>query len=444
MPSHRAHALALIAVTALAPGCVYYGSKSRDVDRTPIVDTGVGATIMMPGQSAPAFPGGTSSTTGAGAGDPAQPGSGSYSGSSSGTPSGGGGGLTMIGGTRVDETTHSSSHEEPIWFKYLTLPFAVVAAPFVAAADAMRGEEQPGPEVPRVDPPRPQLAAKPPGGSYDDRMIDGLERELEQRQAAAPSSGSAASPRGAAITGAAPSIADELAALQRTPEAAPAPARPQASAPTQTGAPSPGALRAPAAATAAADGIVDRNEDGRIDLWIYRENGEIVRRVMDEDFDGRPDQSIFYDTSTHRVSRVEEDTDKDGNVDNWTDYQDGEIARRRGDTNHDGAVDTWTFYRKGEVTRHEQDTTGNGFRDRIGFYENGKLVREEQDTTGSGRADVIVHYDANEKLVRRDEDTDRDGRIDVISYYENGRLSRRELIDGTAQAPQPGASRATP
>ena len=31
----------------------------------------------------------------------------------------------MIGGTRVDQVTHASSHEEPIWLKYLTLPFAL-------------------------------------------------------------------------------------------------------------------------------------------------------------------------------------------------------------------------------------------------------------------------------------------------------------------------------
>ena len=56
MPNFRSHAVALIAASTLAPGCVYYGTQSRDVDRTPIVDTGVGATILMPGQSAPSFP----------------------------------------------------------------------------------------------------------------------------------------------------------------------------------------------------------------------------------------------------------------------------------------------------------------------------------------------------------------------------------------------------
>ena len=111
MPSFRSHAVALIAAATLAPGCVYYGDTSRDVDRTPIVDTGVGATVLMPGQSAPSFPGGAGTSGGVESSRPGQA-SGGYSGSSSGAPSSGGG-LTMIGGTRVDEVTHASSHEEP-------------------------------------------------------------------------------------------------------------------------------------------------------------------------------------------------------------------------------------------------------------------------------------------------------------------------------------------
>jgi hypothetical protein len=421
MPELRPTAVALLLLPLLAGGC-FFGRQNRDIDRTPIVDHGVGATILMPGQSAPSLPPGSGAPT---SNESTTPGSGA-SGSlrSTGTP-GSGAGLSTIGGTRVDEVTHAAVREEPIWFKYVTLPFAIVAAPFVAAADAVKGEEEPGPEVPRVDPPRPERAAPAPVESYDERMLDGLERELAER--ATPPVGSAPPEPASGRTNAAkpPSIADELAALQRAPRATPEPSAPQPRAAEPTAGATP--------AAEVADGIVDRNEDGRIDLWIYRENGEIVRRVLDEDFDGRPDQTILYDRVTHRVSRVEEDTDKNGRPDTWTDYQEGELARRRADANHDGTVDTWIFYREGEVSRHEQDTTGDGFRDRVGFYEAGKLVREEEDSTGSGKPDVIVHYDAKERVVRREQDTNHDGRIDVISYYEKGRLTRRELIDA-AQA----------
>jgi len=394
MPSFRSHAVALLAASTLMPGCLYYGNQSRDVDRTPIVDTGVGATILMPGQSAPSFPGGAE------AGAPGSPSGGS-------SAPAGGVRMSSIGGTRVDEITHVRTHEEPVWLKYLTLPFAVVAAPFVAAKEAVQGEPEPGPEVPRVDPPRPQAAAKPPGASYEEHLLEGLDQELDQRQASR--AGAAPEQPGAPR---APSIADELASLQRSP--AESSARPAPPTVESTRA----APRVQTSSEPIADGIVDRNQDGRIDLWIYREKGEIVRRVLDEDYDGA--------------------------ADSWIEYQEGVPVRRRADSNHDGTVDSWTFYRDGETSRHEQDTTGNGFRDRVGFYEAGKLVREEQDSLGSGRADVIVYYDDREQIVRREEDTDHDGRIDVISHYENGRLSRRELMEGTAQAPRPNAPHATP
>jgi hypothetical protein len=404
MLNRRSHAAALLAAATLTPGCLYHGNQSRDVDRTPIVDTGVGATILMPGQSAPAMPGTSAAPGSAQPGDPGLGSGGSGSGVGSGAAPGGGR-MSMIGGTRIDESTHVRVREEPIFFKYLTLPFALAAAPFVAAKEAVQGEPEPGPEVPRVDPPRPQSVAKPAGASYEQHLLDGLEQELDRRQMQEAAGAVGGGSRG-------PSIADELASLQR----APAEATPRPVPPPVESVPAP--KRTQTSSDPAADGIVDRNEDGRIDLWIYRERGQIVRRVLDENYDGA--------------------------VDSWIDYQDGVPVRRRADTDHDGSVDSWTFYRDGQTSRHEQDTTGNGFRDRIGFYEAGKLVREEQDTLGSGRPDVIVYYDEHERILRRAEDTDHDGRIDVISHYENGRLSRRELMEPAAQAPRPDSPNATP
>jgi antitoxin component YwqK of YwqJK toxin-antitoxin module len=183
-----------------------------------------------------------------------------------------------------------------------------------------------------------------------------------------------------------------------------------------------------------ASGIVDRNNDGRIDQWIFRENGEIAKEVLDDDFDGRPDRTMIFDPQTHRPSRVEEDTLGDGVLDSWTDYRNGAISRRRSDSNGDGTVDTWSFFRAGELTRHEQDTSGDGFRDVVSFFEEGRRVREERDVNGDGQADEILHYDSNEQLVRREEDRDRDGALEVVSHYEAGRLVRRELLDVPALA----------
>jgi hypothetical protein len=381
---------------ALAPGC-YYGHIKNDVDRTPTVDAGAGATIIMPGQSAPMTVPGESA--GAATRGPA---------------------LSTLGGSRIEEERHREIREEPVWWKYATLPFALVAAPFKLAADAARGKPEPGPELPETAPERPEAARSAPQTDYETARIQQLEQEIDRRGGSAPAPEVARTP-------APPSISDELAALQRVPatprdpaSAPPAPAR---------STPDSAALRPAAPAASPADGIVDRNGDGRVDLWIYREEGRIARRVLDENFDGVPDRTLRLDPATGEVAQVEEDANEDGSIDAWTEYRDGEILRRRADADFDGSVDTWTFYQGGRIVRHEQDASGDGFRDRIGFYEDGRLVRDEVDSNGDGRPDTLNHYDASEQVVRREEDTDLDGSIDRVSHFEAGRLARREILE---------------
>ena len=196
-----------------------------------------------------------------------------------------------------------------------------------------------------------------------------------------------------------------------------------------------------------AHGIVDRNDDGHIDEWIFRENGEIVRQIFDEDYDGRPDRTIHFDPATHQPRRVEEDTRGDGALDSWVDYHQGVIQRRRADGDGDGMVDTWSFYREGELVRHEQDTTGDGFRDTISFFSEGRRVREQRDTTGDGQLNAVLHYDSGEQLTHQEDDRDGDGNIDVVSHYRDGRLTRRELLEAPEVAeggPTDGPSKATP
>ena len=413
-----------LTVCAALPGC-FFSNIQNDVDRTPVMDAGAGASILMPGEAAPLLAP-TAGTPGAAVGSANPPDRSTATQGSrtqSGAPAAGPGvPISTLGGTRVEEESHLSAREEPIWWKYLTLPFAVVAAPFKMAADSATSPDEAGPPVPEEAPPSP-APAPPRPLDYESARLQQLERELDQR--AEPD---ASAPRPAAPI----SIADELAALQRVPAAG----RPEAAAAPQglreASAP---ATRAPAPRQASlvptppADGIVDRNGDGRIDQWIYREQGRISRRVLDDDFDGRAERSFIYDRETQQLVRVEEDTNQDGAVDAWTEYQEGEILRRRADADHDGAVDTWILYRNGKTLRHEQDTTGDGFRDRVGFYLEGRLDRDEADTNGDGRADLFNHYDDREQVVRREEDTDFDGQVDRISHFESGKLARREIID---------------
>jgi len=332
--------------------------------------------------------------------------------------------ISMIGGTRVEEERHLSSREEPVWWKYLTLPLAVVAAPFKLAADSATSPTEPGPALPEQAPPRQAPVQAAPRLDYESARMQQLEQELDRRVAPEP----APAPKPLAQA----SIGDELAALQRVPAAgrpATAPAPPQAQEAAPPVAATPPSGQAALVPPAPADGIVDRNGDGRIDQWIYREGGAIARRVLDDDFDGRAERSFFYDRETQELVRVEEDSDQDGAIDAWTEYRGGQIQRRRADANHDGAVDTWTLYRDGQTLRHEQDATGDGFRDRVGFYRDGRLEHDEVDTDGDGRPDLFNHYDDREQVVRRDEDTDLDGEVDRVSHFESGKLARREIIE---------------
>ncbi len=340
----------------------------------------------------------------------------------------------------MEETHHVDIRKETLVVKYLTAPFKLVAAPFVLAKEALEGEPEPGPAIPRR--PDPQLpraqsgagTAQPPqhpATDYETAMLEDMERQLDERR---PTQQREA-PQQAIAPARAPSlsIADELRELQRAPEVPrgqgdhPSPPSPSTAERTPTN-------REPDNPFPTASGIVDRNNDGRIDQWIFRENGEIAKEVLDEDFDGRPDRTMVFDPLTHRPRRVEEDTSGDGVLDSWTDYAHGAIARRRSDSNGDGTVDTWSFYRAGELTRHEQDTSGDGFRDVVSFFEEGRRIREERDVNGDGQSDAILYYDSNEQLVRREEDRDRDGGLEVVSHYEAGRLVRRELLDVPALA----------
>jgi hypothetical protein len=457
-------------------GCPAFHYGNRDIDRTPVTNTGAGASIIYPGQTAPPHPGSHhpreagygAPSGGAAYGSPGpggtygtapqgSPQAGAYgapghggeaptpgSARSSGAPASGGG-ITMIGGAEQEETGHYQVNESPVYWKYAMLPFAVAAAPFKYAWDGIRGEPEAGPAVPRNDTqPRRPAAPGPPPMDYETAALRDMERELAMREAAAPraaESRTGTAPGGPAPGRSAPappaggrSIADELAALQRPAEPAPRAAPP--SSVTTRGAPAPprrpARADAPDTPLAAASGRVDRDGDGRTDHWIFRdEGGDMMRESFDDDFDGRPDRTLHYDPWSHAVVRIEEDANQDGNLDTWTTLRDGQVARRRTDANDDGQVDTWSFYREGVITRLERDSNGDGFRDHVAHYRAGRLQREDEDADGDGRPDLVKHYDADEQLVRAEEDADGDGDTDVISHYEGGRLMRRELLDAS-------------
>jgi antitoxin component YwqK of YwqJK toxin-antitoxin module len=462
--------LAGAALCVLALGCGY-GNVHKNFDNTPDMMTGVGATIIMPGQSAPPLPtpgvtnsqgrtgpGSSSGSAGsqgmgAGGGGSQDPTNSQYPyapGAGGAYPSGQGampqeqapggnqpspGNMVFIGGVHQDEQTSYEHHNEPVWLKPLLFPFALVAYPFTKASEALSGDDnQNGPAVPRSNPqPARPLTHEEMQARQEADALGDLQHQLEQRGQAPQTDPGSASLQASATPGggaSAPSIAEELAALQARRDGRPLPQVQQpAQSPTAAGAPSQ-VQAATSTGSGVADLVEDRNHDGRPDHWVYREGGRIVREAFDDHGKGVPDRILYYDATGTQVVRSEEDTNGDGRIDTWTDYRNGQIVNRRADTDGDGMVDTWTFYHDGQVVRLEQDTDGDGMPDRIEFYEGGHRVREERDRNGKPVA--ITYFDKNDQPTQRDEDTDGDGVLDMRSYYSGGKLVRREVMNEAA------------
>jgi len=87
----------------------------------------------------------------------------------------------------------------------------------------------------------------------------------------------------------------------------------------------------------------DVNADGKIDEWVYYENGVPVKGEKDLNADGKPDTTLIYDAKGV-VIRTEADANGDGKIDEWVYYENGKPVRAEKDTNKDGTPDTWIKY----------------------------------------------------------------------------------------------------
>lgn len=421
-------ALALVSLC----GCGI-GYRNAAQEQRPEIITGMGGTVMYPGEPGPAMPGsaigpagstsssagstvpgttsGSSSSTGQGVPSGSAGGSSAGSGTASGSPSGSN--MTMIGQTTQEaSSTNEKKQFLPIGplFGY---PFWFLGQSLGEKADEAKREQS---EPKAAAPLRTVHTAD---DAERDRLLrenEALRKELEQRAEPAPAAAPRAAPRAA--------IGDELAALERSLNRRGGATPPVEAAPTAT---RPLLPQQPGLGTPEAS---DRNGDGRPDEWIYSANGRPVSDALDDDFDGRVDRIRHYDTKGRLVSS-DEDLNGDGVMETTSLYEDGQLARRRTDSNGDGQADTWSFYRGDELLRTEIDRNGDGFRDEITVYAHGKIEREEEDRNGDGRPDVVSIY-RDGQLAEKREDLDFDGTPDVVSHYANGRLTSREASSAEA------------
>jgi len=107
----------------------------------------------------------------------------------------------------------------------------------------------------------------------------------------------------------------------------------------------------------------DLNGDGRVDVWeYYDETGNLEKQVVDLDFDGKPDVIIYFEKG--QMVRKESAFGFDGKATEIAYYEKGKLVRKEKDLNGDGKIDYWEYWENGEIDRIGIDTDGCGKVDR--------------------------------------------------------------------------------
>lgn len=144
---------------------------------------------------------------------------------------------------------------------------------------------------------------------------------------------------------------------------------------------------------------LDLNRDDKPDVWAYyvkTPDGQdkcdnvpcrLVRKEKDYNGDGKIDEWEYYADDGRTLDHQAFDMDFDGKVDVTLYWQGGQVVRREYDMNFDGKIDVWAYYEKNKLVRKERDTNGDGKVDVWEYWENGELDRVGVDTDGDGQVD---------------------------------------------------------
>ena len=107
----------------------------------------------------------------------------------------------------------------------------------------------------------------------------------------------------------------------------------------------------------------DLNGDGRVDLReFYDAEGNLERQELDLDFDGKPDVILHFEKG--QLASKEYAFGFDGKPHAWSYYEKGRLVRKERDENGDGRVDYWEYWENGEIDRVGIDLDGDGKVDR--------------------------------------------------------------------------------
>lgn len=107
----------------------------------------------------------------------------------------------------------------------------------------------------------------------------------------------------------------------------------------------------------------DLNGDGRVDVWeYYDDEGNLEKQVVDLDFDGKPDVVMYFEKG--QLVRKESAFGFDGKPTEIAYYEKGKLVRKEKDLNGDGKIDYWEYWENGEIDRIGIDTDACGKVDR--------------------------------------------------------------------------------
>lgn len=137
----------------------------------------------------------------------------------------------------------------------------------------------------------------------------------------------------------------------------------------------------------------DENNDGKIDLMVYKVNDIIYLQKSDTDYNGTFEMEEYFNNGKKIKEAI--DTNNDGIMDDYY-YFDGEfIEKEEIDSNYDKKPDVWVIF------NYRPDHT---------LYE--CLI--EKDNNYDGKPDEWHYTDEKRRVIRIERDTDFDGKIDSI------------------------------
>lgn len=107
----------------------------------------------------------------------------------------------------------------------------------------------------------------------------------------------------------------------------------------------------------------DLNRDGRVDAWeTFDGEGRFAKLVFDMDFDGKPDLVVTYEKG--QLVKKEYAPGFDGMARTAAFFENGKLVRKERDTKGTGKIDTWEYWEGGALDRIGVDLDGDGEVDR--------------------------------------------------------------------------------